>query len=465
MFLWLTTLPWRQRNLRECRVGERNLRECRVGERRTHANIFKEVPGDNIATPPWVDELIAKDPDTKVWQFYFSSDETKNHHIVKGVLPERLVGPLEEYLERWRPILLGSLRWSTLFVDEAGDPLSKSSMVRRVRNVSYRELGQRVTPHSFRHSYALEWLDDHPRDHSALSRILWHANPMTTMRQYAYGFNESHGAVFVDEWFKELESKGTQNRQLAVIEPQVEGLSPIKKAALRRDHLLLLWLTTLPWKQCHLRECTVGEGVAGANIFKDVVAENVATPPWVKQLIANDPDARVWQFQFSLEETNHGRKIRGVLPERLVGPLEDYLEHWRPALLGLSRCDNLFVNKAGRPLTIDGVIDCVGSRSLLVSGRWTTPSMFRRSFAEEWLRNYPEDYLVLSKILWYSDPEMVFEVYGRDALDESDAAVRVDYWIKKRESERLKAIDRVAEIRDQDPFPSDSCNVARFRAS
>ena len=91
--------------------------------------------------------------------------------------------------------------------------------------------------------------------------------------------------------------------------------------------------------------------------------------------------------------------------------------------------------------------------------------MFRRSFAEEWLRNYPEDYLVLSKILWYSDPEMVFEVYGRDALDESDAAVRVDYWIKKRESERLKAIDRVAVIRDQHPFPSDSCNVARFRAS
>ena len=441
MLLWLTTLPWR----------ERNLRECRVGERRKRANIFKDVLDDDIATPPWVDELIAKNPDAKIWQFYFSSDETKNHQIVKGVLPERLVGPLEDYLERWRPILLGSRRPNNLFVDEAGDPLSKSSTVRRVLNVSYRELGQRATPHSIRHSYALNWLEYHPRDYSVLARILWHANPTTTIKMYPHGLNESHGAVFVDEWFKELERKGTQNRHIAAKQLQSDGLPIIKMGALKRDHLLLLWLTTLPWRLCHLRECRVGQKEAGANIFKDVVAKNVATPPWVKQLIANDPKARVWQFQFRL--TNNGRTVRGVLPERLVGPLEDYLEHWWPVLLGSSRCDSLFVNEAGRPLTLKGVIARVGTQSLRVLGRRITPSIFRRSFAEEWLRYYPEDYLVLSKILWHSDPETTIRLYG-NAFNESDAAVCADNWLKKRESKELNATDWVAAAaRDQDPFP------------
>ncbi len=432
LFLWLTTLPWRQRNLRECRVdGKRYSRECQVGKKRAHANIFWDVPDDNIATPSWVDELIAKDRGAKVWQFYFTSSETKNGRIAKGVLPEQLVGPLEEYLGRWRQILLGTCECSNLFVDEAGAPLSKSSILRLVRKVSYRELGQPITPHAFRHSFAQRWLEDHPREYSALSDILWHAGTRATVKVYGDGFDESHGAVFVDQWFKELESKGIGNVQVAATQLQSGSLPSIEEGGLRRDHLLLLWLTTLPWKQRYLRKCRVGKTGARGNIFNDVVAKNVATPPWVKKLIANDPSAKVWQYRFSSKETN-SRRVRGVLPERLVGPLEDYLDHWRPLLVGSSRsCNNLFVSEKGKPISIEDMTAHVGTLSLRsFLGRWIVPSEFRRSFAEAWLAYYPLDYLILSKILWHTDPRMTERLYGKK-LDASIGAVRVDQWNKE----------------------------------
>jgi hypothetical protein len=62
LMLWLTVLPWRQRNIRECRIE---------GPR---PNIFKAKirRGAPIAKPGWVIEALEADPEAEFWQFKFA---------------------------------------------------------------------------------------------------------------------------------------------------------------------------------------------------------------------------------------------------------------------------------------------------------------------------------------------------------------------------------------------------------
>lgn len=45
-----------------------------------------------------------------------------------------------------------------------------------------RQLG--LIPHLFRHIFALQWLEEHPRDYLTVSKILWHGDVKTTVRTY-----------------------------------------------------------------------------------------------------------------------------------------------------------------------------------------------------------------------------------------------------------------------------------------
>lgn len=77
---WLISLPWRQRNLRECRV-------CGP-----HSNLFrgKIPPVIPIDRPEWVREREEKDVNAEFWQFQFNRDETKMKNEVHAVLPRPL---------------------------------------------------------------------------------------------------------------------------------------------------------------------------------------------------------------------------------------------------------------------------------------------------------------------------------------------------------------------------------------
>jgi hypothetical protein len=100
---WLLTLVWRQRNIRECRIGH---------------NLFKaELPAlINFDVPQWAREMLKKNPREEFWQFHFREDETKTHREVQSILPRRLVPLLEEYLAYHRPVLVkwGQSRRSVL---------------------------------------------------------------------------------------------------------------------------------------------------------------------------------------------------------------------------------------------------------------------------------------------------------------------------------------------------------------
>lgn len=190
MFLWLLILPWRQRNIRECRVTG------------TRPNLFKgKIPSfSEIDKSEWALAEEAKNPDAEFWQISFSTDETKTDYSVNLLLPRQLVEPLEEYLREFRPLLLGNRNTETLFIRPHGKPLNRDQMLMVIGRLSLRHTGTRTTPHLFRDAVAFKWLKEHPKDFLNLSKMLWHKNVQTTVAIYGSRFNESSGANAMEAW-------------------------------------------------------------------------------------------------------------------------------------------------------------------------------------------------------------------------------------------------------------------------
>jgi len=189
---WLLILPWRQRNLRECRVGDD---PCNV-------NVFKaERPQlDHLKLPRWLEEAVRTDPHTTFWQYYFREDETKMDHRVRGIIPRALLPILEEYLVTYRPVLCRTSDPGTLFVTRNGHAFDAKTLRELVCGLTLRFGGRVVTPHLFRDIVAYKWLDDHPEDYLTVSKILWHRSIKTTLRIYGRNFDESNGVAKMDEW-------------------------------------------------------------------------------------------------------------------------------------------------------------------------------------------------------------------------------------------------------------------------
>jgi hypothetical protein len=194
---WLTVLPWRQKNIRECRVG---------GPR---PNLFKS-PLDResaVAKPKWVLDALERAPATEFWQFRFTAEETKVGKPVYALVPKQLIPLLEEYLAEYRPVLVGARQSDVLFPTTAGTMLSQAAVWRTVRELSLRYCGKRLHPHIFRHILAYAWLDDHPDDYLTLSKILWHSNINTTLNIYGARFDEANGTKGMETWLERREGE------------------------------------------------------------------------------------------------------------------------------------------------------------------------------------------------------------------------------------------------------------------
>ncbi len=126
MMTWFVTLPWRQRNIRECRVAGPS------------PNLFKGVipPFSDIDKPQWVKDEQLRNPAAEFWQFAFSPDETKMGNKVRALLPKQLIGILEEYLRDHRAQLLNGADPGTLFINGAGRAMSKDQMIYMVSELT-----------------------------------------------------------------------------------------------------------------------------------------------------------------------------------------------------------------------------------------------------------------------------------------------------------------------------------------
>jgi len=189
---WLNVLPWRQRNIRECRIGLKS----------KGANLFKaEIEQwDNIQKPKWVEEALKTNPREQFWQYHFGEDETKNGREVRSILPRRLLLLLEEYLQHHRAHVLNGSDPGTLFVNRDGNRLIDHQVTSLISNLTLRHAGRRVTPHIFRDIWAYWWLASHPEDYLTVSKKLWHRNIQTTLRIYGCKFDEAQADARVEDY-------------------------------------------------------------------------------------------------------------------------------------------------------------------------------------------------------------------------------------------------------------------------
>jgi integrase len=193
---WLLTLAWRQHNIRGCRI-EGN---------RPNLFLAKLDPLAPVTKPAWVSEALKADPDIKLWQIRFSTQETKAGNEVHALLPRPLIVPLEEYLAH-RKHLVGDSEVDTLFVNDAGRKMDSASIVHLVAELTLRYVNKSITPHTFRHIVAYGWLKDHPEEYLTLSKLLFHKNLNTTLRCYASRFNVSDGVCGMERWLEERSKK------------------------------------------------------------------------------------------------------------------------------------------------------------------------------------------------------------------------------------------------------------------
>ena len=200
LIAWLTTLPWRQRNLRQARLGDSE-----------SANIFfAPLPTwTHIARPAWVEEALRQNPQQAFWQFRFIEEETKTRRVICGIVPRRLIALLDEYVTQHRPKLVGNNDPGTLFLNEDGGALDRQTTTELVADIVQEYAGKRMPPHLFRDAFAYCWLDEHPEDYLTVSRALWHVNLEYTLKVYGRNFDESNAARRVDDWL----SKRSERRQ------------------------------------------------------------------------------------------------------------------------------------------------------------------------------------------------------------------------------------------------------------
>jgi hypothetical protein len=194
---WLIVLPWRQRNMREARIGGPS------------PNIFREALSDaNRATRPlWVQKQEKMEPGSMFWQLRFSSDETKTGNAFRAFLPLSLISLLEEYLSLHRPVLLRGRRDPfTLLLNKEGTPLDEKTIGTLIKQLATQYAGKPLTPHLYRDVVAYHWLLHHPEDFLSLSKLLWHKTVDLTISIYGSQFNESTGIARFDDWLNSQEA-------------------------------------------------------------------------------------------------------------------------------------------------------------------------------------------------------------------------------------------------------------------
>jgi hypothetical protein len=197
LFRWLLIMVWRQRNLRECRLGSNP----------AQANLFKDKISSSakINVPRWARERMKLNPDAHFWQYVFREQETKSGRGVHSVLPRRLVPLLEEYLQYHRPVLLVGTDPGTLFVNLHGRPLTAGTVNTLVGNLTLRYAKKRATAHRFRDAFAYWWLEKHPQDYLTVSKKLWHRSVEITLDVYGCKFDESQADCRIEEYAESCE--------------------------------------------------------------------------------------------------------------------------------------------------------------------------------------------------------------------------------------------------------------------
>jgi integrase len=130
------------------------------------------------------------------WTLRSEGGETKNGEPHEAPLPEELVAPLERYLARWRPVLLGpgGAASARLWISAHGRPLGPDTLHQVVTRAVERRLGVRINPHLLRAGLATELAIEDPEHVGAASALLGH-QPGGAATTRHYNLAQQHEAA------------------------------------------------------------------------------------------------------------------------------------------------------------------------------------------------------------------------------------------------------------------------------
>jgi len=126
--------------------------------------------------------LVREDKD---WLLRFACAETKNHRALELVWPTVLVGPLECYLTRHRPLLVGGrYGGDRLWVSYRFQPESRHTLQLSIVRATQSAFGQALNPHLFRDCVATSIAVNSPAEIRVATELLGHATLATTQQYY-----------------------------------------------------------------------------------------------------------------------------------------------------------------------------------------------------------------------------------------------------------------------------------------
>jgi integrase len=127
------------------------------------------------------------------WWLQIEAQETKTHALIEVPWPEALVPALEQYLSRWRPILLGRrISWSAgapaagtaLWVSSRGAAMGGQALYDMTTKRTRLAFGKALNPHLFRDCAATSIAIEDPVHVRIASQVLGHRSQATTERYY-----------------------------------------------------------------------------------------------------------------------------------------------------------------------------------------------------------------------------------------------------------------------------------------
>ncbi len=199
---WWVAMPWRQRNIRECRIKDAAKNNL----------FFSELPEElrlSNDLPAWVTQALHENPRQKFWWYLFREEETKAgsrvNRPVRRVVPLDVVPLLTMWIDVYRPLLVRA-GVTTLFINRRGRPMSDRTINDLLSNITVCYIQQRVTPHLLRDIYGYWHLSEKRGSLKQLAHDLFHFDLWSTAT-YTRRFNTSNGVVIFDERRSQAENQ------------------------------------------------------------------------------------------------------------------------------------------------------------------------------------------------------------------------------------------------------------------
>lgn len=123
-------------------------------------------------------------PDGDSYKLSFSADDIKYKRARDYRIPQKLVEPMQQYLERYRRILLQGKTSAALWISQYGDQITPDGFSREFPKVTERHLGVPLRSHAFRHVAATSIAETDPAHVNIIKDILGHATLDMSQRHY-----------------------------------------------------------------------------------------------------------------------------------------------------------------------------------------------------------------------------------------------------------------------------------------